>query len=515
MKRLVFLALAALGAIGCGPRTGASWDGDDPDLLVRWHFAGTAQLAGNTNGAALRAVLAEPATRTLISQTLERLAAAPVTRPLAPLLSDLIEAESFVEARGQPARPEWTFAVRVSSERAALWLNTWSNTAPAWERAQAQVERAGEWILAAAGDPPLAGLQAVQRRLKQTGRPAPHSEPGAWLEVEARLDRLALAWGLPTNLTWPHAHLALAGQGEHLRTVGRFTWPQPLACPLEPWRLPTNTISEPLISFAALQGVRPWLAAHPLVRELDLPPPNQLFWWGRSLAPFLTQFAWEMPEATTRLPALQGRLPAALRARLDWLDFGEVQLVPRLSRLAWTGFPMVVPFVNPAPDPGFVTAGIFPLDAPTEPAPPELYAQLRGRTNLVFYHWEVTPPRVADWQELRMLYDMVAGHAPPPTNSPARRWLQDTNVTRHLGNAVTEMTLTSPQELTLVRRSAVGLTAFELHALARWLEGRRFPLFSPPVRLLRPAKAAAAASETASPVPPALPADHAQTGRQH
>lgn len=513
MKRLVVAALVALGGIGCGPRTGASLDGEDPDLLVRWQFAGTARLATNTQGGALRAVLAEPATRTLLSQTWERLAAAPVTRPLAPLLPDLLEAESFVEARGPAERPAWTFAVRVGLERAAVWLNTWSNTAPAWERAQARVERAGEWIIAAVGDSPLAGFEAVQRRLKQSGRPAPHAEPGAWLEFEARLDRLAAAWGLPTNVTWPHTHLALAGQGDHLRTVGRFTWPRPLACPLEPWRLPTNTISEPLISFAALQGVGPWLAEHPLVRELDLPAPNQLFWWSRSLTPFLTQFAWEMPEAATRLPALQSRLAAALRSRLDWLDFGEVQLVSRLSRLAWTGFPMVVPFVNPAPDPGFVTAGIFPLDAPAEPAPAELYAQLRGRTNLVYYHWEVTPPRVADWQELRMLHDMVAGYAPPATNSPARLWLQDTNVTRHLGNTVTEITRSGPQQLTLVRRSAVGLTAFELHALARWLDGRRFPLFTPPVRLLRPA--ASAATPAPTPRPPPAPADHAQTGRQH
>ena len=512
MMRVAFSTLLAALVVACQPRSNSAAEPEAADLLVRWHFAGTERLAGETNGAALRAVLAEPATRALIAHTLERLGEAPVTKPLAPLFNDLLRAESFVQARGAPGRPEWTLAVRLPPERVAVWLGTWTNTARTWERSGARVAQAGEWVVAGVGDEPLAGFEAVRQRLHKTGRPAAHQEPGAWLDVEADLARLAPGLGLPTNVTWPRAHLALAGQGESLRTVGRFTYPRPLELPLEPWRIPTNTIQDPLISFTALQGVRPWLAEHALVRELDLPAPNQIYGWARTLAPYLTQFAWELPEVAARLPALQTKLPAALRARLPWLDFGEVQMVPSLTRLVWTGFPMLVPFLGPAPDPGFATAGIFPVSGGEKPAPAELFAQLHGRTNLVLYHWEITQPRLADWQELRLLYDMVAGHAPPPTNTPAVRWLQDTNVTRHLGNAVTEITRTGPRELTLVRRSAIGLTAFEIHWVTRWLDGRRFPLLSPPVRLLGAPKPAPAGSTNA---PPAAPSPHAQTGRQH
>jgi hypothetical protein len=511
MMRVVFPLLLSALVAGCAPGSGSSTDADAADLLVRWQFAGTARLAGDTNGTALRAVLAEPATRALVAHTLERLAAAPVTKPLAPFLNDLLQFESLVQARGRPERPEWTLAVRVPPERAAVWLSTWTNAAAAWERARTPVVRAGDWIVAGVGEEPLTGFEAVRARLGKSGRPGVHHEPGAWLEAEAHLARLAPALGLPTNVTWPRVHLALAGQGADVRTVGRLLYDRPLELPLEPWRIPTNTIREPLISFAALQGVRPWLAAHSLVRELELPAPNQIFGWARSLAPYLTQFAWELPDAATRLPALQTRLAAALRARLPWLDFGELQLVPGLTRLVWTGFPMLVPFIAPAPDPGFVTAGIFPVTGPeSPPAPPALYQQLLGRTNLVFYHWEITQPRLADWRELHVLHDMVAGHAPPPTNTPAVLWLQATNVVRHLGNAVTEVTRTGPRELTLVRRSALGLTAFEIHWVTRWLDGRRFPLLSPPVRILgvpRPATAGGGATNA--------PANHAQTGRQH
>ncbi len=509
MMRVVFPLLLGALVVGCTRGSGPATDADAADLLVRWQFAGTTQLAGDTHGATLRAVGAEPATRALVSHTLERLAAAPVTRPLAPLLNDLLQYESLVQARGQPERPEWTLALRLPPERAAVWLSTWTNTAAAWERARMPVVRAGDWIVAGVGEEPLAGFETVRQRLVKNGRPGAPHEPGAWLEVEADLARLAPALGLPTNLTWPRLHLALAGQGEQVRTVGRLSYDRPLELPLEPWRIPTNTIRDPLISFTALQGVRPWLAAHPLVRELELPAPNQIYGWARAVAPYLTQFAWEWPEAASRLPALPPKLAPALRARLPWLDFGELQLVPGLTRLVWTGFPILVPFINPAPDPGFVTAGIFPVTGPEAPPPPELFAQLRGRTNLVFYHWELTQPRLADWQELFMLHDMVAGYAPPPTNTPAVRWLQDTNVTRHLGNAVTEITRTGPRELALVRRSAIGLTAFEIHQVARWLDGRRFPLLSPPVRILGASKPAAAAGGTNAPLP------RAQTGRQH
>jgi hypothetical protein len=214
--------------------------------------------------------------------------------------------------------------------------------------------------------------------------------------------------------------------------------------------------------------------------ELGLAAPNQLFSWAQSQVPYQTQFAWEMAGASNWIQATTAKLKPALAARVPWLNLGELEFATNLTRLLWHGFPVIVPFINPASDPGFVEAGIFPVRNPRGPAPPELYAQFRGRTNLVLYDWEITQPRLADWQSMGMLHQMLAGYLPPATNGPARRWLQDTNVTRFLGNAVTEITRTSPRELAAVRTSAIGLTAFELHWLARWLDGSRFPRQTPP-----------------------------------
>jgi hypothetical protein len=483
MKRLFLTTamLAALGA-GCGQGTGATGAPDSADLLVRWHFAGTAALAGDTNAAALRTVLAQPSTRAVLTQALSRLTLAPETKPLAPFLNDLLVAESFVEARGEAARPDWTFALRLPPDRAGLWLTNWTAAAAAWQRPNAQAITAGDWVVAAVGGEQLPGLAAVRARLAKTGRPGVQAEPGAWFELEANLPRLAPALGLPASVSWPHAHFAWAGRGQNIRTAARFRYDQPLELPLEPWHLPTNTVREPLLSFTAVQGVRPWLAAQPVLAELSLPAPNQVFSWAKSPAPYETLFAWELADAPAWIQAAQAKLKPALKSRLPWLDFGEVRFVTNLNRLLWQGFPIIVPFVNPAPDPGFVVAGIFPVVSRKEAAPAELYDQFRGRTNLVLYDWEITQPRLGNWQALGMLHGMLARYTPPATNTPARLWLQDTNVTRHLGNTVTELTRVSPRELAGVRTSAIGFTAFELQWLARWLDGSRFPHLTPPER---------------------------------
>lgn len=481
MKRPLILAGVLVAVlVACGPGMRPAGAADAPDLLVRWHFAGTAALARDTNAVRLRAVLAEPATQTVLSRALARLAAAPETKPLAPFLKDLLEAESFVEARGEPARPDWTFALRLPPDRAAQWVGAWSNAAATWQRPRAQAITSGAWLLAGVGSEKLPGFEAARARLAQTGRPEVRAEPGAWLALETRLARLAPGFGLPTNVTWPQVQVAWTGRGENLRAVGRLTYDTPLNLPLEPWHLPTNTVRDPLLSFTAVQGIRPWLASQPLLAELGWPAPNQVFSWAQSPVPYQTQFAWEMPEAPARIQAALPKVKPALATRASWLNLGDVEFATNLTRLLWHGFPVVVPFINPAPDPGFVVAGLFPVVNPRAAAPPELYAQFRGRTNLVLYDWEITQGRLGDWQTLGMLHQMLAGYLPPATNSPARLWLQDTQVTRHLGNAVTEITQTSPHELAVVRVSAVGFTGFELNWLARWLDGSRFPRQTPP-----------------------------------
>jgi hypothetical protein len=92
----------------------------------------------------------------------------------------------------------------------------------------------------------------------------------------------------------------------------------------------------------------------------------------------------------------------------------------------------------------------------------------------------MTEMRVPSWQSLFSLYDVAMARRLDPTNTPARSWLSDTNITSKLGNAATELTLASPRELRASRSSALGFTGVELVALARWLENRAFPAYQPP-----------------------------------
>jgi hypothetical protein len=208
------------------------------------------------------------------------------------------------------------------------------------------------------------------------------------------------------------------------------------------------------------------------------------------------------------LKAIEDRLAAALSrppsADLPWLDV-QVDLARLAKALGWPASlpwpqvqasvlgrgphlrttariefeapldPILVPYLNPALDDGLVTAGLFPVAGDRAPAPAELYAQFQGRTNLLFYHWELTQPRLGDWQALHSMHAILARLQPPSTNSVVLRWLENPNVTAHLGNCITEVSQTGPREWRAVRTSSVGLTAFELHRLVHWIDGDQFP----------------------------------------
>src|SRR6185295_4691799 len=134
-KTLVYCAMLGLGLnLGCrgqSPATALS----DRELLFRSHFVGSAQLAGNTNGAKLREIWALPATAELRGQVLQKLSvacqqtfvkesaapAAEQAKLFRPLLEDFLTAESFVEVHGPPGRLEFVAALKLNEARAGLW----------------------------------------------------------------------------------------------------------------------------------------------------------------------------------------------------------------------------------------------------------------------------------------------------------------------------------------------------------------------------------------------------------
>src|SRR5688572_3734097 len=148
MKKLaILLGLAAASFLsGClePPKGGGA---SDTGVLYRHHFAGATHIADGTNAAKLKEVLALPATKAMGADLLAKLAPAPRelwkkhlpakakngAEFVQPLLEDLFATESFVEARGASARPEWVVAVEVSDDRAKLWDKQLKALAAAWE----------------------------------------------------------------------------------------------------------------------------------------------------------------------------------------------------------------------------------------------------------------------------------------------------------------------------------------------------------------------------------------------
>lgn len=525
MRRLTLFAVLGVVMAGCGARQGlaaqaSAGNGSAKERpALTWHFVGQDALAGNTNGARLRQVWQIAATRTLVNDALGRLASSPARlwpagmadtnanpAPLIrPLLDDLLLKESCGALfTGANRGVDGWVAVRLDATRAALWQESlekasalfgwegWKNVksggvefreaVKAKQAARLRLAKTPSWLVFGWGEQALSGLQEAVRRAQ--GNKAPlEGGAEAWLRVEAE----TASWAALNQWTWakqwPLATLTAVGRGANLRSELRLNYPQPLSLPLENWRIPTNTIREPLVSFAAVRGVRPWLAERDWAELAGMKPaPNQLFGWSQSVLTFQTYAAWELPGLNESLPALATRLPEVLKTNVPRVGFGSIGWQTNTSRISWMGLPMLVPYLGaaPAPEDQFVVAGIFPTTSMKPQGPRELYSQFVDRTNLVAYHWELTGTRVTDWRNMFSFYSMLASYAPPTTNDLSQAWINDTNVISQLGNAVTEVVQTSPRELTAVRTSTTGLTGFELYQLLRWVGNRGFPVYLEP-----------------------------------
>jgi hypothetical protein len=102
------------------------------------------------------------------------------------------------------------------------------------------------------------------------------------------------------------------------------------------------------------------------------------------------------------------------------------------------------------------------------PAPPELFREVTGRTNLVVYDWELTGPRLETWLITGQIFRLISNRDQLPPGCASLKWFKA--AAPRLGNCVTAVTRTAPDELSFARRSTIGLTSVELQLLADWLE---------------------------------------------
>ena len=273
------LPLLALFGSGCKPKAQPVAPPPPPayKTLVRLHWLGKQRITADTNSAYFLSLLNLPEAVQLQNQTLDKLASGVGSTPtnsirpeatnsaLRPLLDDLLEAESFLEVRQAPGqKAEAALAIKLPDDRARLWqTNLASLEGSLLQRLGSNrletFARDGWLLVGLPGSTPLASNLLT----KATAASADASGvTNYWLEADLDSQWLVAACGghspLPASL--PQVHLTLLGEGEYVRTRARLDFPKPLDLQLEPWNIPTNLIREPLISFTALQGLRPGLA---------------------------------------------------------------------------------------------------------------------------------------------------------------------------------------------------------------------------------------------------------------
>ena len=518
MRRIIVM-LFAFGFVfgtGCRKKEAAKAEPVSSEVLTRYHFLGAAQLEKNPAGAKLKEIWNLPESRRLAEQTLQKLAHAPKTfygeqitpvqeergaAILQPLLGDLFNHESFLQVRGPADRTaEWTFLAHLPADRLKAWsaglselLLLWNLGTPAtnavegfagWELKRSNAPglvryaQAGEWLVLGAGQNALPVWEEAVRRIKSGGRPIATAST-YWLEAEVNLPRLVETLSLSPAFKWPQIRLSIMGTGETLRSTARMVFPEAVTGLLNPWRVPTNFISEPLISFTAARGIAPLLSNSKLLQELGLKPaPNELYVWAQSAVTFQTFLAFPVAGVKDKLRHIGDRAPSLFGTNWQQRGTAQIEWQATNNQVFWKGLPFVTPYLRPAQFDGmdFILGGLFPPVPLTNPPPRDLLAQFLERKDLIYYDWEITEARLAQWRIMAQLFAVIADKPQLTTNTAALPWLM--KIEPQLGNAVTEIVSTSTKEWALLRKSHIGFTGAELVALARWLESTNFPKLS-------------------------------------
>ena len=479
------------------------------DLIAQVHFAGAAQISADTNAIAFTNLWCSPEAQALRTQTLDKLSRVPYewlkakltpetgdgTAQLRPLLDDLLSAEWYLKIRAPSnAPPEYVLAIRLDAEPALRWDMNLKTVLESWTQLPARKSQiagqtgwrlekheppnsiccvhVGDWVVFGCGQNELPLTEEIIRKILADKRPAPSSK-NDWLTADLDWPRLAQLFPVLSTIDLPEMRWQAIGRDGNLQFFGKLIFREPLPISLEKWRLPTNTIHLPFVGFTATRGIAPWLEKQTWAQPYEIAPvPNQVFFWAMAQIPLQTFAAVPVPNASRALVQLDQQLSV----HTNWQSHFTmpVTMVMTNNQISWRGMPFIAPNVlalhEPAGD--FLLVGFFPNGPKTKPLPPELLTEL-GRSNLVYYDWEITGERLKQLPQLTQLGLMLTRHKQLDAQSAAAKWLN--RIGPSLGVTATEITQTAPDELTFQRKAPGGLTAIELTALANWLEAANFP----------------------------------------
>jgi hypothetical protein len=451
-----------------------------------------------------------------------------------PLLDDLLSAESYWglggSAQGSPhfviapstdgngPRDEgggaqgplnFILAIQLDDKRAQVWQDHLRKSirTPAesfkvqdfpgqrWNQAGGKsfwILRARDWTLVGVGE----DLQSLQtqflQQLRQQGRPGPALSQ-SWLEADLDWPRL-VHWLPDSALPFKPARTKInltVETNQLLALNATVHYPQPIPWNPQPWRVPYDLIRSPLISFATGQDIAAFMTdREPLSRLADNPLTGQFYVWALGQMGLQNYAAWPVTDATNTLQRIASQAPAAFNPDLARLQAGEFDWRPDRNALLWTKVgPVLFPQLDVAPETNgqYLLASFFPLNLNEKPAPAALFQQFIASNNIVYYDWEGTGPRLDQWRLLAgllPLFPKIPQDAPDPASTnktaasaPAKppviieeNWLAGLKPML-MKNTVTQVTRLAPDELAVVRKSPLGVTALELVVLSHWFSG--------------------------------------------
>ncbi|HEV8541608.1 MAG TPA: hypothetical protein VGR78_04380 [Verrucomicrobiae bacterium] len=490
---LVWLSLVAMLRTqwGFGAQDGKQ---DKPETLVRWHFAGTKQIAVSKEFKALREIVALPESQAFRDSAVATLAmkagshfteagstnANPAAVGLIKgLLPDLLQNESRVELSAKGTEnASWILAIRLPQDRLESWSKnlvdlarlarmevkgeagsrTWSAGREDYHFAFAEQK---EWVVLEGG---FSKGPVDPKTFKEFRGGLGKKADKAILDAQVNFPLLGAIWNSPQFSHYPKVSWRVLPHQDGVRSEGYIDYPQPLDITPEKWNVPVDIIRDPLIGFTALQGIRAKLGESEGFKRLGAKKtPNQFFLWSQDNGPFAVFIAADVGNPEDVVKTIGTKVLPGLKESPG----GRIEISTNRSLVLWRGLPIVVPFFEQAADPdgSFLEAGLFPVASTNKP-PRELFEQL-NRKNLVYYDWEITQARLGQWRPIWQLARMAQDK--PFEGGASDPWLQA--IAPKLGNTVTEATLEGANRLKFVRQSDSGFSALELVLLGRWLDG--------------------------------------------
>ncbi len=478
------------------------------DTIASVHFLGKKRL-GITAGAYYFArIWQQPQSAQLERQTLIKIASVPGEwlpgggnlsqdgcSRLWWTLNDILQEESYLEIhQSANGSAETVFAIRLNPAQADQWLTNLpvvleplagnrvvlNSAQKSWSLKTTgalnliQFTRIGEWTLVAAGPEQNLLQSEITARIRRDDVPFVSAATNIlWLEASLDPQRLAAAFpSLPGKFSkLKHLDLGIGGDGGSVRLRGQLTFAEPFASALPDWHMPENLVHEPLISFTAVRGVQSLLASWPEWNRLQVTAPDQFYLWSLSGSPGQTYLAAPLPDAVHQVPALADRL---LQNANPWLATNGYVGFDRAADgngVTWGSQPEIRPFIKFAgtADDGWFYAGLLAdTNSAALPPPAGMIQDILSRTNLVYYDWEVTGPRLQPCFYLAQTARQIARRPQLAPDSVAAAWLG--MLAPRLGTSATIITRSAPDQLTFRRRSTLGLTAPELQLLAGWLD---------------------------------------------